>query len=129
MNSITSSLFDGMVESKYMLGTTGATDVMDIIVFMVRFQLVSMKATHYAELKLSQRLGHLQESPFLKIKNRSQRVQILLTATRGRREIGSGREREEKKAGVSAQSPPALLLSWDPENLNGTALAASLSPI
>lgn len=41
-------------------------DVMNIIVFMVRFQLVSMKASHYAELQLSQRhrLGHLQESPF-----------------------------------------------------------------
>lgn len=50
MNIIISYLFNGMVESKYMLGTTRATDVMNIIVFMVRFQLVSMKATHYAEL-------------------------------------------------------------------------------
>lgn len=50
MNNITSYLFDGMMESKHMLGTTRAMDVMNIIVFMVYFQLVSIKTTHYAEL-------------------------------------------------------------------------------
>lgn len=50
MRNITSYLFDSMVESKYILGTTRVIDVMNIIVFMVCFQLVSIKATHYAEL-------------------------------------------------------------------------------
>lgn len=50
MNSIMSYLFEGTVDSKHMLGTTRAKDVMNIIVFTVRFQLVSMKAAHYAEL-------------------------------------------------------------------------------
>lgn len=49
-NNITSYLFDGMVESKYMFGTARAIDVMNIIVFMVCFQLVPMKDTHYVEL-------------------------------------------------------------------------------
>ena len=47
MNKITSS---NMLERTYMLGTTKAVHVMNIIVFVVRFQLLSMKAAHYAEL-------------------------------------------------------------------------------
>lgn len=52
MNNVTSYLFDGMMESKYMLRsrTTRAIYVMKIIIFMVRFQLVSVKVAHYAEL-------------------------------------------------------------------------------
>lgn len=52
MKHITSYLFDYARESKYMLGATTAEDVMRIIVFIFYFQVVSIKAAHYAELQL-----------------------------------------------------------------------------
>lgn len=103
MNSITSYLFDGAPESKNMLGTTRAMDAMNIISPCSAFNLFSMKALSLwrtvALTKAHTWTFTRKASPsplplfFLEIKNRSLRVQILLTATRRRKEIVRGRRR------------------------------------
>lgn len=103
MNSITSYLFDGAPESKNTLGTTRATDAMNIISPCSAFNSFSMKALSLwrtvALTKAHTWTFTRKASPsppslfFLEIKNRSLRVQILLTATRRRKEIVRGRRR------------------------------------
>lgn len=103
MNSITSYLFDGALESKNTLGTTRATDAMNIISPCSAFNSFSLKAcslrrtvaltkAHTWTFTRKVPSLHLLADPpcrffFLEIKNRSLRVQILLTATRKRKEI------------------------------------------
>ncbi len=110
MKNIAFYLLDGIVESKCMLGNTSAIDVMNIIVSMVRFQLASMKATHYAVLQLSQRhrLGHLKESPFTQ--DQEQVSEGSNTADSDKKKEGDGAgEWERKRRGRRRESVPKPL--------------------